>query len=769
METFRVPICLWQDAGGQHTATVVDPAHEITAIRPTAQAAIEEVADYLRWRYEQAFDFPKPDFLDPQLITLKIPLRGEYKIEERIHPCTSSLPVRVHCVHGRQEAGLLVASLPMWGIRFSFHDPADLRDLATRYVQLATGGATPRVISRYLAPANVRLDEVVIRLKSRPPVDEKSPETPTLSLVAEPLGDRAVRKQYARAWERDREATELSTRFEKRQNNVLLVGESGVGKTTLLVEAVRGLEKRWHDEQIQRAIFGAKENEPPPEEEGPFPNRRFWSTSAARLIAGMQYLGQWEERVEEVISELSDIRGILCLENLLDLIRTGGREPLASVAAFLMPYLQRGELQAVAEVTPAELLACRRLLPGLADLFQIVHVTPLARNSALAVIDRLAGGLKQSYSCELERGAGELVYQLYRRFLPYQTFPGRTGSFLNELFERAGRRDATEIRQKDVIDLFVEQTGLPEIFLRDEVTLSNDEVFHNFHQQVIGQVDACRAAARLVTTFKAGVNDPRRPLGVLLFCGPTGVGKTELAKALAAFFFGHGHKGDRMVRLDMSEYAGYGAAERLLGPPDGEPGELVRSVRQQPLSVILLDEIEKAAPEVFDVLLGVFDEGRLTDRYGRTTDFRSTILIMTSNLGAQRSAPVGFERGAAPPYATAAEQFFRPEFFNRLDGVVSFQPLEHDTILAVTRKELSEVARREGLMRGDWRLVWSDGLVEHLAQVGCDPRFGARPLQRTIERLVVAPLAKFLLDTLPRSGAEIRLGWQGALTIELRK
>ena len=202
----------------------------------------------------------------------------------------------------------------------------------------------------------------------------------------------------------------------------------------------------------------------------------------------------------------------------------------------------------------------------------------------------------------------------------------------------------------------------------------------------------------------------------------------------------------------MSEYAGHDAVERLIGPPHGEPSELIRKVRQQPFTVLLFDEVEKASPDVFDVLLGVFDEGRLTDRFGRVTNFRSALIVMTSNLGADRQATFGFDAQARPRYRDEAMAFFRPEFFNRLDAVVTFHPLGAETIRAITRKELAAIAAREGLSRAGVSVRWTERLVDHLAAVGFDARYGARPLQRTIEREVVAPLAKWLLER-PHLGA----------------
>ena len=240
--------------------------------------------------------------------------------------------------------------------------------------------------------------------------------------------------------------------------------------------------------------------------------------------------------------------------------------------------------------------------------------------------------------------------------------------------------------------------------------------------------------------------------------------------------FGHGEDADRagrkvedrLVRLDMSEYAGFDAVDRLLGGPDGEPNLLIRRVRQQPFCVLLLDEIEKAAPDVFDVLLGVCDEGRLTDRFGRATVFRSSVILMTSNLGAEQHQVFGLGPGRPPAYTDIARRFFRPEFFNRLDGVVTFQPLGSQTIDAITRKELAEIGRREGFVRAGLRLTWSESLVARLAQEGFDARYGARPLQRVLERRVVTSLARFLLGKPQLRSVEIHLdcGQDGNLIIQ---
>lgn len=706
MKIARVPVVVWSDGDGRYTACLVGDSR-LSGYGATAAEAVRQIKEFLAWITEEHTWTPPVEFAGAELVRVSVGVRPEYRVKERVFPAEGVVKVRVPCVHYPAPGGMRGCVMPLLGVQFYYHDEKSLRQLVRHYAREVLAKKTPRQLTRSLPPRSLRLEELVVRMKARPRASTAVP-APALEAVADPMASRGWRGRLSKPYGRDAQVEDLARRLGEERASVLVVGGSGSGKTTVLAEVAR------------RSA------------------RPLWMTSAGRLIAGMKYLGQWQARCEEVVADLSRVEGVLCAENLLDLVRVGGQGPSASLAAFLGPFVERGEVQLVVEATPEELDACRRLLPGFADLFQVVTLPEFTDTEAREVLALAAGALRVPVSDAVPA----LVQRLFRRFRPYDAFPGKPAGLLRSAAERGAR-----LTPEVVLDVFSRDTGLPQALLRDDLPLDPQGVLDWFRAEILGQEEACRAAASVVVTFKAGMNDPLRPLGTLLLCGPTGVGKTETAKALGRYLFGHE---DRVVRLDMSEYAGPGAASRLL------EGDAVARVRRQPFNVVLFDEIEKADPEVFDLLLGVLDEGRLTDAWGRVTRFHSTVLLLTSNLGSA-ATPLGLTQRSLPSYEAEAMAFFRPEFFNRLDRVVRYGPLARDVVLALTRRELGAVAAREGLAAAGLRLTWSAELEELLAQEGYDPRYGARPLQRAVERRVVAPLARFLVDEPGLRDREVRV------------
>jgi hypothetical protein len=437
-----------------------------------------------------------------------------------------------------------------------------------------------------------------------------------------------------------------------------------------------------------------------------------------------------------------------------------------NLSRFLRPYVESGELSLICECTPGVFAAAHRSEPSFVDAFHRVDVPEPGVEAAAEILVDAGRRFEERQEIEIDDDALRAALELTQRFEPYRALPGKALRLLDEVVQRVVTTDGERrIGRDEVTAAFAERTGLPLLIVSDEVSLRLEDVRAFFEERVLGQNEAVDAVVDLIALTKAGLQDPNKPLGSFFFVGPTGVGKTELSKALAEYLFG---SSDRVIRFDMAEYSSDDAVQKLIGTAwrsDGE-GELTRRVREQPFCVVLLDEIEKAHSDVFDALLSALGEGRLTDANGRTADFRNAIVVMTSNLGAtqRESSALGFgasDRAAEGErlqrhFVEQAERFFRPEFFNRIDRVLPFAALEPDVVRRIARRELGRLLMREGITRRRLLVELDDGVVENLAERGFHPRYGARPLQREIERAVISPLARLLVEQRPDPGDLVR-------------
>jgi hypothetical protein len=438
----------------------------------------------------------------------------------------------------------------------------------------------------------------------------------------------------------------------------------------------------------------------------------------------------------------------LYFDDILGLYRAGiSASGNLSVADVLKPYIERRDVRVVGEMTPEQLRVFRERDRGLADMFHVLRVEETDEPTTLRILLASLRLLEMRHDCRFDLDVLPAAIDLTRRYVRDASMPGKAAAFLNTL---AIKRQKKPIRRSDVLEEFHATSGLDLTMLDTEVWLRRKEVIEKLSQEIIGQPQALDAMTDVVTIAKARLNDPTRPLGSLLFLGPTGVGKTQSAKALAHYLFGDAA---RLVRFDMNEFVTPQSAARLAGVFDRPEGLLTSEVRRRPFSVILLDEIEKAHPDVFDLLLQVLGEGRLTDGLGRTADFTNTVIILTSNLGTRAAADrVGFERGGtgdAALYLKAVEDFFRPEFFNRLDRIVPFNRLERDELARIAEMTLHDVLAREGLVRRRCALQVAPEAMDWVIERGYHPVLGARAMKRAVEQELVQPLSRQLTSIAP--------------------
>lgn len=747
-----VPVLVSTHADNRVHCRVVD-GPDADCVAKTASEAFGAVRLALKRFGDRDPDRHWPRAGDYELQRTSVRVRLLYRDGKRQTPASRLMKMPVRYVIGRHVDGSVECFLVDYGIEFHCPAISELDQLIDEAVRYVASTLTAIELAAATPPITSDLRIVRVRLNHRDANDDDD-RLETLSKVADPVGVRNRKRKPPSVEHRSVETRQCV--FAMTDASVLLVGDAGVGKSSIVRAAVSEFEgASQNDPDVLLEFFGDVVVTAPVASVASA-KPLVWKTSAENLIAGMQYLGQWEERVELAIAEIASIGGVLWFTSLVDLVRLGGSQPSDSLAAFLMPYLRRGELKLVAEATPQEMDAVRRLLPGLVECFQVVPVAALTTDQTRDIVDRRLIHAKRNLRLESDHAVAETVTRMFRQFIPYQPPPRGPVQLIDDLIGRS--KSSPRLTVADVTLQFTRQTGLPATILDDAITMSADDVRERLGGSVLGQPTAVDAVTNVVLRLKAGLCDPRRPIATMLFCGPTGVGKTQLARSLAEFLFG-GCDGDGierasagtspLIRLDMSEYAGWDAMERLTMSSDGEVASWIARLRNKPMSVVLLDEFEKASPEVHDGLLSALDEGRLTDRFGRTTTLCGAIVILTSNVGASRSAAVGFG-GDDPAIASqklsrAIEQEFRPEFLNRLDQVVLFDPLSPTLIERIVEKELRSLAKRESLVTRGVALRWDDDVVRRLAMAGFDEKLGARPLQRAIEQQIIAKIARRVL------------------------
>ncbi len=750
MKSIKFPLYIYKIWDGSYCGTLLGWSEKIDMISPTKKKLIADISSKVqKGHIDEDFEIK-----NLKMKIIKIEFYTVYKEPGKIFPVKDKTIIPVPVVYGEKSKGYFIAFIPIMDAEFFYYDKKQLDDLVKHFTRDKLNAETPESINRFLINDEPELELISINLS-----DTKNKnryfnlfykENEFLSEIADELPiKKSLRKKMhifpEVAWERSIKINEIYNMISKEKANVIIVGNSGSGKSAVISEVIKKLSKPKKKDEEKHS---------------------FWRTSPDRIIASAKYLGEWQKNCDDLVEELEYENGFMYLQNLIELFKIGGEGSEDSMAAYLNPYLQKGNLHMIAELSNSELSAVQNIMPAFLDNFNIIELEDMDRIQTFKVLEGFRDFISRNFKIDIEEKAVETGYLLLKRYMKYESFPGKAITYFSSILNDLVMKKKHILTATDVIDKFISNTGIPGFLIRDEEILDIEEMEFYFKKRIIGQDDAIKKLTDVIKIFKTGLNDPEAPISTMLFAGPTGVGKTACVKALSEYMFLKGQKQNPLIRFDMSEFRYPWQIERLIGG-HGSTGKLVEEVRQNPFSVILFDEIEKADRSIFNFFLTLFDEGKVVDYYGRSTDFRNTIIIMTSNIGAKKQNSIGFGVNDNVNYYSAIANFFVPEFINRIDHIVPFKSLDDKAINEITKKELEELKKREGFLKRGIVLEISENLLDYIAKKGFDKDFGARPLQRVIESELSPILAKFLVENPDIKNTKIKVDYKNERVIIL--